>query len=408
MWGTPQHQHPNPPFIYEHGIFAVMISDHAKTDHEEASGPPASARLTSSPSQSYVSSVAYAPFGETYAQSGTADVSFTGQNPDTTSGNYDFLAREYSIQGRWSSPDPAGLAAVDPSNPQSWNRYSYGFNSPLRFVDPLGLTPACYAVQNQEPGQSQDSKPGGPFADEADPGFGFQIPQSGCLPRDGGGGGTSMDGVDISDIPGLSGFLGSGASYGVCPNGNCTGIQAIQGPGGTTIIQQWYPPQTWTTGDDDNGYTIHQIIGGWQTISDQSPGWTLASSAGGGGNSSDSWAWTFTKTFFTNFSVFGDNNDPRPSCFVQFAKDAVGNFFGYSGADVAGGVGSATYILTPPSAVPPTMALRGGKYALNWIKANQAARVANAAKTGLLANLVFAEGLALGNEVDSALNGQCK
>jgi len=36
-------------------------------------------------------------------------------------------------------PDPAGLAAVDPANPQSWNRYAYVLNNPLRAVDPLGL-----------------------------------------------------------------------------------------------------------------------------------------------------------------------------------------------------------------------------------------------------------------------------
>jgi RHS repeat-associated protein len=51
----------------------------------------------------------------------------------------DALYREYSIpQGRWLSPDRAGLAAVDPSNPQSWNRYAYVLNNPLANVDPDG------------------------------------------------------------------------------------------------------------------------------------------------------------------------------------------------------------------------------------------------------------------------------
>jgi hypothetical protein len=36
-------------------------------------------------------------------------------------------------------PDPAGLAAVDITNPQSWNRYAY-VNNPLGNVDPLGLS----------------------------------------------------------------------------------------------------------------------------------------------------------------------------------------------------------------------------------------------------------------------------
>jgi len=51
-----------------------------------------------------------------------------------------FGAREYAkAQGRWLSPDPAGLAAVNPMNPQTWNRYAYVANNPVSFVDPLGL-----------------------------------------------------------------------------------------------------------------------------------------------------------------------------------------------------------------------------------------------------------------------------
>ena len=47
------------------------------------------------------------------------------------------------VTGRWTSPDAAGLAAVDPTNPQSWNRYSYVLNNPLANVDPLGLHDDC-------------------------------------------------------------------------------------------------------------------------------------------------------------------------------------------------------------------------------------------------------------------------
>lgn len=82
---------------------------------------------------------AYGPFGEPYAQSGTTDLNFTGMNQDTASNVYDFPAREYGIQGRWPSPDPAGLAAVNPMDPQTWNRYAYVRNSPLGIIDPLGL-----------------------------------------------------------------------------------------------------------------------------------------------------------------------------------------------------------------------------------------------------------------------------
>lgn len=119
------------------GVTAVYTS--SGLDHYRHSDWLGSARLTSSPSRTYVSSVAYAPYAEPYASSGTQDLSFTGEGQDTVSDDYDFLFREYSIQGRWPSPDPAGLVAVDPSNPQSWNRYAYIMGNPLALTDPLGL-----------------------------------------------------------------------------------------------------------------------------------------------------------------------------------------------------------------------------------------------------------------------------
>jgi RHS repeat-associated protein len=57
------------------------------------------------------------PLFSIHAGSGTSDLSFTGMNQDTSSGLYDFPAREYETSGRWPSPDPAGMAAVDPSDP---------------------------------------------------------------------------------------------------------------------------------------------------------------------------------------------------------------------------------------------------------------------------------------------------
>jgi RHS repeat-associated protein len=92
---------------------------------------------------------AHAPFGEAYAYPGGYPTGFTGQGgmgwgegddgnmPDTT---YWFPERQYrTAQGRWLSPDPAGLSAVDPANPQTWNRYAYVANNPLGSTDPLGL-----------------------------------------------------------------------------------------------------------------------------------------------------------------------------------------------------------------------------------------------------------------------------
>ncbi|HLB87205.1 MAG TPA: RHS repeat-associated core domain-containing protein, partial [Terriglobales bacterium] len=79
------------------------------------------------------------PYGENYAETGTTDRNFTGQNQDTTADLYDFLFREYHpTQGRWLSPDPLG---GDISNPQSLNRYAYVLNNPTSLIDLLGLCP---------------------------------------------------------------------------------------------------------------------------------------------------------------------------------------------------------------------------------------------------------------------------
>jgi RHS repeat-associated protein len=67
---------------------------------------------------------------------------FTGKEYDPESNLYHFPARQYApVQGRWLTPDPAGLAAMDVTNPQSWNRYTYGMNNPVSASDPSGLLP---------------------------------------------------------------------------------------------------------------------------------------------------------------------------------------------------------------------------------------------------------------------------
>jgi RHS repeat-associated protein len=117
---------------------ATAVYTASGLDHYRRSDWLGSARLTSSPSQTYLSSTAYTPFGGTYASSGTPDPSFTGQNSDTVSTDYDFLFRTFSTTGRWPSPDPAGVSATCPKNPQTQNRYTYVENNPLSYVDPLG------------------------------------------------------------------------------------------------------------------------------------------------------------------------------------------------------------------------------------------------------------------------------
>jgi RHS repeat-associated protein len=102
-----------------------------------------SIRLGSTPTRTLSFDLAYGPFGETYAVSGSTDPTFTGHRQDTVPGLFDSPAREYSNEGRWASPDPAGIAEANLNNPQSLNRYAYVGNNPLALTDPTGLAQEC-------------------------------------------------------------------------------------------------------------------------------------------------------------------------------------------------------------------------------------------------------------------------
>ena len=63
----------------------------------------------------------------------------TGKERDPETGLDYFGARYMSAaQGRFTTPDPL-MASAKASNPQTWNRYAYALNKPLRYVDPDGL-----------------------------------------------------------------------------------------------------------------------------------------------------------------------------------------------------------------------------------------------------------------------------
>jgi RHS repeat-associated protein len=99
-----------------------------------------STRLVTALNQSVSDNLDFLPFGEQIAGSSGSAHKFTGDERDAETGLDHTWFRQYSSSlGRWMHPDPAGLAAVDPTNPQSLNRYAYVVNSPLNFVDPSGL-----------------------------------------------------------------------------------------------------------------------------------------------------------------------------------------------------------------------------------------------------------------------------
>jgi RHS repeat-associated protein len=88
-----------------------------------------SVRLASTPNRTMYYDAGIAPYGEHYVETGTTKGVFADMVQNTITGMYDTPNREYdTTSGRWLWPDPAGLAAADPSNPQSWNRYAYVLN----------------------------------------------------------------------------------------------------------------------------------------------------------------------------------------------------------------------------------------------------------------------------------------
>ncbi len=94
----------------------------------------------------------YLPFGEelqagvggrTTAQGYVGDnvrQKFTGYERDLETG-LDFAQARYhsAPQGRFTSVDPLPASAIALA-PQTWNRYTYAANNPLRYTDPSKLS----------------------------------------------------------------------------------------------------------------------------------------------------------------------------------------------------------------------------------------------------------------------------
>lgn len=91
----------------------------------------------------------------------------TEKERDTETGLDYFEARYFaSNQGRFTSTDPL-ISSAHVGVPQSWNRYAYALNNPLRFIDPNGLeamdleseVPDMLKQEKQKPTPAQEPKP---------------------------------------------------------------------------------------------------------------------------------------------------------------------------------------------------------------------------------------------------------
>jgi RHS repeat-associated protein len=65
-------------------------------------------------------------------------------NPESTTNEAD-NRQQTPTEGRWLTPDPAGVAVMDVTNPQTWNRYAYVMNNTVSNIDPTGL--ACWPFE---------------------------------------------------------------------------------------------------------------------------------------------------------------------------------------------------------------------------------------------------------------------
>ena len=110
-----------------------------------------STRLVTKQDKTFAECRDFFPFGERiasglngrsltcYGGGNAVKQQFTGKERDVESSLDYFGARYYSARlGRFTGVDPL-LNSGRPSDPQTWNRYSYVSGNPLSFVDPLGL-----------------------------------------------------------------------------------------------------------------------------------------------------------------------------------------------------------------------------------------------------------------------------
>jgi RHS repeat-associated protein len=99
-----------------------------------------STRLLTAVNQSIVDNLDYEPFGQQTTGASATTHKFTGKERDTESGLDNFGARyNASSIGRWMSPDTINVTDERLLNPvNTLNKYIYGGNNPLKYVDPDG------------------------------------------------------------------------------------------------------------------------------------------------------------------------------------------------------------------------------------------------------------------------------
>jgi RHS repeat-associated protein len=142
-YGTAGGWHVERDYVYRDGQLLAAVTptgtQHFHLDHL------GTIRFITNASGQGLAHHAYFPFGEE-ATSPTQDaerMKFTGHERDlgnlgSPADDLDYMhARFYNPQtGRFTRVDP--MNSADPRQPQSWNRYTYARDNPLKFIDPDG------------------------------------------------------------------------------------------------------------------------------------------------------------------------------------------------------------------------------------------------------------------------------
>lgn len=146
------------PSTGETTIFVYDASNKLVAEYSTVVEPPATAktsyltndhlgspRITTDALGQVISRRDFMPFGEEIPRAGYGADSvrqkFTGYERDNEI-NLDFAqARYYNNQhARFTTMDPL-LTSAKSGNPQTWNRFIYVINNPIRYTDPTGLCP---------------------------------------------------------------------------------------------------------------------------------------------------------------------------------------------------------------------------------------------------------------------------
>jgi RHS repeat-associated protein len=267
-----------------------------------------------------------------------------------TGDTQDILTGIFDTPNRELNASQGRWLSPDPAL-QGWNQYAYVNGNPMSNVDPSGL--ACYPLERAMTGSCE----------------GFM--------SNGVSFGASWNEFDVMNIP----------------------IKQLIGYQSTRYID----PSTWQVIQTSLSPLYQQVGTGFDISSD---------SGNGGPANNGSWAWNFTKSFFTGFSVFGPKSDPRPSCFGQFLADAGSGFVNSflppspSPGEIVG-VGTAMYDYSNEVGIVAEqhLAQYGSRISKYTIGEQAGAR---AGLAGLLANADYQGAVALVNEYGSASSGQCK